>query len=70
MIPATPCSKVSYETRRYAHTAAKRLKQRTGTTRIRPYRCPVEGGCGLWHVGHLPPPVVAGRMTANVFYGR
>jgi hypothetical protein len=61
--------KRGYVSRREAAEHAKRLRRTNQHMdgHNRPYRCP---HCDLWHVGHVPTPVIRGEITANDFYGR
>lgn len=52
---ACPTGKRSFLNRR---TAKKWMRQHE-MHECRPYRC---DECELWHVGHLPKPVIAGEM--------
>lgn len=56
--------KITYLTRREARQDShRRVGPRAG--RMRAYRC---GWCRFWHVGHLPPLVREGHLTAEEFY--
>lgn len=55
----TACGKRNYRNRDHA----KRAARHDSLTGLRPYRC-VE--TGTWHLGHLPPDVIAGNVTRDV----
>lgn len=62
---ACPSGKIAYGSRADARAAAMRARKRG--EHCRPYRCP---RCDLIHIGHLPPAVVAGEVSATEFYNR
>lgn len=54
--------KLTYPHRRDARAAARRLHDKG----VREYECSLHSGC--WHIGHMPPSVRRGEMTAAEFY--
>ncbi len=64
----TVCVKVPYQSRSRARKEARRLRKATGAKGVRPYRC--DACPGIWHVGHLPLRVRAGKVSAFDVYGR
>jgi hypothetical protein len=54
--------KLAYPRRDDARAAARRLYDRG----VREYGCSAHPGC--WHIGHMPPCVRRGEMTATEFY--
>lgn len=42
----------------------------SGRKGMREYRCAAHAGRALWHVGHLPAAVLAGRSGVRDVYGR
>ncbi len=58
------CGKVRYYSRKEARKAARRLLgSAPGHThgRLSAYKC----DWGFWHLGHLPPKVIAGLMDRS-----
>jgi hypothetical protein len=64
--PSSRCStgKWAWSTRRGAKVAA-RVKH-PDDPRLRAYRC---DECSHWHIGHIPPAVARGDMSAAQWYG-
>jgi predicted RNA-binding Zn-ribbon protein involved in translation (DUF1610 family) len=62
-----PTGKLAYTKRAEAREHARRLKRSRSHdgAGVRPYVCP---SCGFWHVGHLPPEVMRGELTADEHY--
>ena len=54
--------KLAYPRRKDARAAARKLHDRG----MREYECSTHQGC--WHIGHMPPCVRRGEMTATEFY--
>lgn len=54
--------KLAYPKRGDARAAARRLHDHG----LREYECSIFTGC--WHIGHMPPCVRRGQMTATEFY--
>lgn len=71
VVPASnACGKVAYRSQSDARRYCARYFA-IDKTRMRPYFCdPDTGGCGLYHLGHLPDMVVKGVVTADEWYGR
>lgn len=57
--------KVAYSSRRWARRARNRWSQRDQARHLRAYRCST---CGNWHLGTLPPAVLAGQLSAREVY--
>lgn len=57
------CGKVRHPSRRVARATIRRLYP--GQRGMREYRCGWS-----WHVGHLPPVVIAGDKTVDEVYRR
>lgn len=49
--------------------AFARLLGRQGKPGMNAYRCTIEGGCGLFHIGHLPGVVRSGEVGRSDYYG-
>lgn len=47
---------------------ARKSAQCNGRDGMRPYRC--DAVDGMWHLGHLPPNVRKGKLTAGEAFGR
>ena len=62
------CRKRSYGTRRMARAAAKQIRGDHMTA----YPCPAAAalGASLWHLGHLPADVRAGRADKGAYQAR
>jgi hypothetical protein len=54
--------KLTYVRRGDAKAAARRLHD----SGMREYECTAHPGC--WHIGHTPPIVIRGEMTADEWY--
>ena len=54
--------KLTYPKRREAREAARRLHDKG----VREYPCTEHPPC--WHIGHIPPMVVRGELTADEWY--
>jgi hypothetical protein len=54
--------KLAYPKRQEARAAARALHD----SGLREYHCTAHRGC--WHIGHMPPCVKRGTMTAAEFY--
>lgn len=61
-----PTGKRGFVARAGAKAAAHQVAK-SGSPGLRPYQCEQ---CGNWHIGHKPPAVVRGDMSADEWYAR
>ena len=55
------CAKVRYLCRKHAKQNKPKHQN------LHAYKCPE---CGLWHLGHMPAKVKAGKVSISAYYGR
>lgn len=65
--PNCGTGKKAYVTRAEARQVAVRIQKQDGGERMSAYKCNVDGGCGYFHIGHLPRAVKRGEITRDEY---